>query len=187
MSELTKIFEAVESGDAQAGEMILPLAYEELRRIAANKMAGERAGHTLQPTALVHEAYVRLLGPDGEERQWNSRGHFFKAAAEAMRRILIESARKKMSQKRGAKVRHTELNESQLEFTVPSEEILAIEEALQKLEVESPEYAEVVKLRYFAGMTVPETAHALGISESTVHRIWRGARAWLYREVSVEL
>ncbi len=187
MSELTKIFEAVESGDSQAGEMILPLAYEELRRIAANKMAGERAGHTLQPTALVHEAYVRLLGPDGEERQWDSRGHFFTAAAEAMRRILIESARKKMSQKRGSNVRHTELNESQLEFTVPSEEILAIEEALQKLEVESPEYAEVVKLRYYAGLTVPETAHALGTSESTVHRIWRGARAWLYREVSVEL
>jgi RNA polymerase sigma factor (TIGR02999 family) len=184
MSELTKIFEAVEAGDTEAGEHLLPLAYEELRRIAISKMAGERDGHTLQATALVHEAYLRLLGPDGKQRQWDSQGHFFTAAAEAMRRILVDSARRKKSLKRGGDAQQVTFNESRLESAMPSDEILAIDEALEKLEAESPEFAKVVKLRYYAGLTLPETAASLGISESTVQRTWRTARAWLYREIA---
>ncbi|YCM45731.1 sigma-70 family RNA polymerase sigma factor [Verrucomicrobiaceae bacterium 227] len=183
MNEVTRILEAVESGDTQAVEKLLPLAYTELRRIAANKMAGERAGHTLQATALVHEAYLRLVGPDGEEVAWNSRGHFFAAAAEAMRRILIESARRKMSKKRGENPEMTSFDEERFETEVPSERLVAVDQALTKLEAESPDIAKIVKLRYFAGMTVPEIAAALGSSESTVNRTWKVAKAWLYREI----
>ena len=184
MDEITRILEAVDGGDAAAAEALLPLAYDELRRIAAQKMASERAGHTLQPTALVHEAYLRLLGPDGSELEWKSRGHFFAAAAQAMRRILIDSARRKQTVKRGERADHTELDESKLEFAVPSEEILAVEEALQTLEKEDPELARVVMLRYFAGMTIPETASALGVSTSHIDRQWLCAKAWLRREIS---
>ena len=183
MNEVTRILNAVESGEVKAAEDLIPLAYQELRRIAANKMSAERAGHTLQPTALVHEAWVRLLGPDGESPRWNSRGHFFAAAAEAMRRILIESARRKLAAKRGENPQVTEFVEDQIETEAPSERLLAVDEALTRLEAESPEFARVVKLRYFAGMTVPEIAAALDVSESTVNRNWKSAKAWLYREL----
>ena len=184
MDEITRILEAANGGDTVAAEALLPLAYEELRRIAAQKMAGERAGHTLQPTALVHEAYLRLLGPDGKEMEWNSRGHFFAAAAQAMRRILIESARRKLTTKRGEGAEHTVIDGKEVEFAVPSEEILAVEEALKKLEAEDPHLAKIVMLRYFAGMTIPETAAALGVSTSTLDRHWQCAKAWLHREMS---
>lgn len=184
MNDVTRILNAVQGGDDEAAAELLPLAYEELRRIAAQKMAGERAGHTLQPTALVHEAYLRLLGADGEPRDWDSRAHFFGAAAEAMRRILIESIRRKQSLKRGADPERTEFDEDNFEIAAPSDDVLEVHEALTKLEAESPDLARIVKLRYFAGMTGPETAEALGVSESTVNRGWKSAKAWLYREIS---
>jgi len=184
MDEITKILEAVDGGDPAAAEELLPLAYQELRRIAAQKMAGEQAGHTLQPTALVHEAYVRLLGPDGKGLEFKSRGQFFAAAAQAMRRILIESARRKQTLKRGQRAEHTALNESKLEFAVPSDEILIVDEALKRLEDEDPDLAKLVTLRYFAGMTIAETASALGVSTSSIDRQWLCAKAWLRREIS---
>lgn len=184
MNDITNLLKAVEEGDTEAGEQLLPATYAALRRLAASKMANERAGHTLQPTALVHEAYLRLLGPDGETRKWNSEGHFFCAAAEAMRRILIEHARKKKSMKRGGDRIRTTLDESGLEFETPSEEILAVDEALCTLEAEDPETAKVVKLRYYAGLTVPETAAVLGTSESSIKRLWKYARLRLFREIS---
>ena len=184
MNEVTRILKAVEEGDRDAAEQLLPLAYAELRRIAASKMASERPNHTLQPTALVHEAYLRLTDNDGAARTWNSRGHFFSAAAEAMRRILIESARRKQSLKRGGDRVQTTFSDSKLSGASRSDEVLAVDEALQKLEVEDPNLAQIVKLRYFAGMTVSETASALGVSESTIDRSWRCARAWLYREIT---
>ncbi len=183
-NEVTRLITAVKEGESSAAEELLPLAYDTLRRIAAQKMASERAGHTLQPTALVHEAYLRLLGPEGEQLDWNSRGHFFSAAATAMRRILIESARRKQAAKRGGGVEHTTYDESELAFSTPSDEVLAVDEALKKLEEEDPDLARVVVLRYFAGMTVPETAAALDVSTSTIDRQWRCAKAWLYREIS---
>ena len=184
MSEVTRILEAIEAGDTQAAEGLLPLAYDELRRIAAQKMAGERAGHTLQPTALVHEAYLRLVNPDGSQRHWNSRGHFFSAAANAMRQILIENARRKLRLKRGAGAERVTFDEELFESEAPADEIVAVHEALTKLEGEHPDYARVAVMRYFAGMTIEETASALDISESTVERHWRGARAWLEREIA---
>lgn len=184
MDEVTRILNAVQGGDEAAAAELLPLAYEELRRIAMQKMAGERAGHTLQPTALVHEAYLRLLDADGQEHDWNSRAHFFGAAAEAMRRILIESVRRKQSLKRGADPVRTRFDEDDFEIEAPSDDVLDVHEALTKLEAESPELARIVKLRFFVGMTGPETAEALGVSESTVSRGWKTAKAWLYREIS---
>ena len=183
MNEVAQILEAIENGDTAAAERLLPIAYDELHRIAVHKMANERAGHTLQPTALVHEAYLKLLGPEGEQRQWNSSGHFFSAAAQAMRRILVDSARRKEADKRGGDLERTTWNESKLEFAVPSEEILAVNEALEQLQQREPDLAEVVSLRYFAGMTVQETASALGVSPSKIDRQWRTAKAWLYREI----
>jgi RNA polymerase sigma factor (TIGR02999 family) len=183
MEEITQMLDAVERGDTEAAEELLPATYEILRRIAASKMANERDGHTLQPTALAHEAYLRLLRPDGEKGNWNSEAHFFSAAAEAMRRILIEHARKRQSLKRGGEHVRTTLDESSLSLAAPDEEILSVHEALEKLETEDPDLARVVKLRYFAGLTVAETAAALGVSESGVKRSWRCARAWLFREI----
>jgi RNA polymerase sigma factor (TIGR02999 family) len=184
MSEVTQILDAVADGDTVAAERLLPLAYEELRRIAAHKMAAEREGHTLQPTALVHEAYLRLVGPDGEGRDWKSRGHFFAAAAEAMRRILIDSARRKASLKRGGDQFRVTWEEGVIDDDTPSEEVLMVNEALEKLEEENPEYAGIVKLHYFAGLTIGEAAAALGMSESTIDRKWKAAKAWLFREIS---
>lgn len=183
MNEVTRILEAMESGDRQAAEGLLPLAYKELRRIAAHKMASERPGHTLQPTALVHEAYLRLVGPEGEQPHWKSRGHFFAAAAEAMRRILIESARRKMSIKRGENPEMTTFDEEKFEIETPPERLVAVDEALSKLETQNPDFARIVKLRYFAGMTAPEIASALDTSVSSVNRTWKSAKVWLYREI----
>lgn len=184
MNDVTRILNAVESGNLSAAEDLIPLAFQELKRIAAKKMANERAGHTLQPTALVHDAYLRLLGPDGENAHWNSRGHFFAAAAEAMRRILIESARRKMSAKRGENPELATYHEDRIEASAPSERLIAVDEALTTLEEQNPEFARIVKLRYFAGMTIPQIATALNISESTVSRSRKSAKTWLYRETT---
>ena len=184
MNEVTQILHAVEQGDVAAGERLLPLAYAELRRIAAQKMISEREGHTLQPTALVHEAYMRLVGPEGEERQWNSRTHFFCAAAEAMRRILIDHARQKGRLKRGGDRQQVTWAETRFGIGPPDDELLAVHEALDQLEVEDPEIARLVKLRYFAGMTIAEAATALDISPRTVTRNWEFARLWLFNKLS---
>ncbi len=184
MGEITLILEAAKNGDREAAEKLLPLTYEELRRIAGRMMAGERAGHTLQPTALIHEAYLRLAGPEGEQPDWECRAHFFTAAAEAMRWILIDHARRKLAIKRGGDQVRTTLDDAEFETEHPPEELIAVDEAVKKLEAENPKAAEVVKLRYFAGMTVPEAATILSISPRTVDRIWQGAKAWLFRELS---
>jgi RNA polymerase sigma factor (TIGR02999 family) len=171
-------------GESQAAEALLPLVYDELRRIAAYKMARESAGHTLQPTALVHEAWLRMIG-DGNE-QFQGRAHFFGVAAEAMRRILVESARRKRSLKRGGGAQREELDESHLVVAAPSEEILAIDEALDRLAAKDAVSADLVKLRYFVGMTMEEAAAALGLPLRTAERLWTYARAWLRREINGE-
>jgi RNA polymerase sigma factor (TIGR02999 family) len=181
MSDVTRLLSAMDSGDAKAGERLLPLVYEELRKLAAVRMANEKVGQTLQPTALVHEAWLRLVG-DGHQ-QWNSRGHFFAAAAEAMRRILIDAARRKNSQRRGAGLERVDIDDLQLVLERPAEEILAVDEALDKLGKEDPIAAELVKLRYFVGMPLSEAAEALGISPRTADRIWAYARTWLRVEI----
>jgi RNA polymerase sigma factor (TIGR02999 family) len=177
VSEVTQILARVEEGDPKATDQLLPLVYEELRKLAAAKLAQEKTGQTLQATALVHEAWLRLAGSD--HQQWRGRSHFFGAAAEAMRRILIDKARQKASLKRGADQPLDELHESQIETTAPADEILAVHEALDALSVEDTTAAEVVKLRYFVGMTIPEIAEALGISPRSADRHWLFARAWL--------
>ncbi len=184
MHDLTRILNAAESGDPLAAEELLPRAYAELRRMASSKMAGERADHTLQPTALVHEAWLRLAGPNGTPRTWESRGQFFAAAAEAMRRILIESARRRAAQKRNGGGQRTALDAGKLIAETPPEQMLEVDAALTKLEAAHPDFARIVKLRYFAGLTLPEIASALETSESTVSRAWRSAKAWLCREMS---
>jgi RNA polymerase sigma factor (TIGR02999 family) len=187
MNEVTRILRAAESGKAgeNVTERLLPLIYDELRRLAAHQMAKQRSGQTLQATALVHEAYLRLVGQDDPNRQhWDSRGHFFAAAAEAMRRILIDRARQKQSLKRGGDLERATWDESKVGDVAAPEEVLAVDEALTKLSQEDPELAKIVNLRYFAGMTVPETAAALGVSPSTIDRQWACARAWLFREIT---
>ena len=182
MNEVTRILSAVEQGDPHAAEQLLPLVYEELRKLAAQKLGQEAPGQTLQPTALVHEAYLRLV--DVEKAQhWNSRGHFF-AAAEAMRRILVENARRKGSLKRGGGRRPEDLPESKLLEPQPSDDLLALDEALGKLAEKDAAKAELVKLRYFAGLTMEQTAESLGISLATAHRWWNYARAWLHQEIA---
>jgi RNA polymerase sigma factor (TIGR02999 family) len=182
MSEVTRILSAIEQGDAHAAEQLLPLVYDELRKLAAQKLAQEKPGQTLQATALVHEAYVRLVDVD-RPQSWNSRGHFFAAAAEAMRRILVESARKRRRLKRGGDRQRFDLDP--LQFSVPevSDDLLALDEALTEFAQKHPEKAKLVRLRYFAGLTVNEAAQALGISTSTADRHWTYARAWLYRRI----
>jgi RNA polymerase sigma factor (TIGR02999 family) len=181
-SQVTQILEAIGAGDPEAKDRLLPVVYQELRRIARARMAGERADHTLQPTALVHEAYLRLLGT--ESPHWENRAHFYTAAAEAMRRILIERARRRQRQKRGGDRQRVELDSSVGRYEPPSEELLALDEALTRLESLDSEMSHVVKLRYFAGLTIEETAHALQTSERTVSRLWSGARAWLHSELA---
>jgi RNA polymerase sigma factor (TIGR02999 family) len=175
------MLDALQRGEAQAAEALLPLVYDELRRIAAYKMAQESPGHTLQPTALVHEAWLRMIG-DGNEH-FEGRGHFFAVAAEAMRRILVESARRKHSLKRGAGAQREELNETHLVQTAPSDEMLAVDEALDLLAAEDPTSADLVKLRYFVGMTMEEAAAALGLPLRTAERLWTYSRAWLRRRI----
>jgi RNA polymerase sigma factor (TIGR02999 family) len=178
MAEITQVLAAVEAGDPKAAAELLPLVYEELRKLAAARMAAESPGHTLQPTALVHEAYLRLIGP-ADERRWDSRGHFFAAAAEAMRRILIEGARRKLGPEHGGHFARHDLDREHPTAPERPERLLALDEALHRLTEIEPRAAEVVKLRYFAGLTVPEAATALGISPRTADNDWAYARAWL--------
>lgn len=180
MSEATRLIIAARDGDKQAAEMLLPLVYEELRRLAAARMERERSTQTLDATALVHEAYLRLVG----DQRFEGRGHFFCAAAEAMRRILVERARRRRSNRHGGKAKRVELEPDQLAGASPDDELLALHEALDRLADEHPEKAELVKLRYFAGMSADEAASALGISSSTADRSWRFARAWLGRAMT---
>jgi len=181
VSEVTHILEAMQRGESHAAEELLPLVYGELRRIAAYKMAQESPGHTLQPTALVHEAWLRMIG-DGNEN-FDGRAHFFAVAAEAMRRILVESARRKRALKRGAGAEREELNESHVVTTAPSDQVLAVDEALDVLAVEDATCADLVKLRYFVGMTMEEAATALGLPLRTAERLWTYSRAWLRRRI----
>jgi RNA polymerase sigma factor (TIGR02999 family) len=181
MSEVTQILTALEQGRRQAAEELLPLVYAELRRLAACYMARERPGQTLQATALVHEAYLRLIG--SEAPRWEGRRHFFAAAAEAMRRILIEVARQKNRPKHGGGLDRTDLQDIQLAEVPPSEELLALDEALTRLAAVDPETAELVKLRFFAGLTESQAAELMGVSRRTVARSWAYARAWLFREL----
>ena len=186
MNEVTRILCAIEQGDPKAAEGLLPLVYDALRKLAAARLADEMPGQTLQPTALVHEAYLRLVG-DGRSREWNSRGHFFAAAAEAMRRILVEAARSKGSRRRGGERRRCELLDGDLVTCPVSDELLDLDEAISKLRSADAQAAEVVKLRVFAGMTVEEVAVYLGISPRTAKRSWAYARAWLGRELAAHL
>lgn len=183
MSEFTQILEAIEDGDPLAADQMLPLVYEELRKLAASHLANERPGQTLQPTALVHEAYLRLT-KGANPGQWKNRGHFFSAAALAIRRILIENARRKRRQKRGGGLTREELSHDVLAISIePKEDILALDEALKKLSELNARAAELVQLLYFAGLTLPEAASTLGISPRTASRLWAFARAWLRDEI----
>lgn len=182
MTDVTGILSAIEQGDPHAAEQLLPLVYDELRKLAAQKLAQEKPGQTLQATALVHEAYMRLVGPD-PDRGWNDRGHFFAAAAEAMRRVLVDHARHKQSLKRGGGRGRAELREDAVAAPEESDEILVVDEALAGLAAADPKAAELVKLRYFAGLSVDETAQALSISPRAADRLWAYARAWLQRAV----
>jgi RNA polymerase sigma factor (TIGR02999 family) len=183
MSEVTRILSAIEQGDPHAAEQLLPLVYDELRQLAAHRLAHEQPGQTLQATALVHEAYLRLV--DVEQAQhWDSRGHFFAAAAEAMRRILVDRARQRRSQRQGGAAKRHSLASLDPAIPAPDEELLAVDEALERLQKLDPPKAELVKLRYFAGMTIPEAAQALGISVPTANRYWAYARAWLHEDLA---
>jgi RNA polymerase sigma factor (TIGR02999 family) len=183
MGEVTGILDAIVGGEPQAAEQLLPLVYNELHRLAVQKMAGEAPGQTLQATALVHEAYLRLVDAD-RPQTWNGRGHFFAAAAEAMRRILVENARHKASLKRGGTARRVDLDETVSFSPDHPEDLIALSDALDRLSAEDPVKADVVKLRYFAGLSVQETADALNISRATADRYWAYARAWLYCALS---
>jgi len=183
MSDVTRILFAIEQGDPSAAEQLLPLVYDELRRLAAQKLAQEKPGQTLQATALVHEAYLRLVDVESAQH-WDSRGHFFAACAEAMRRILVDQARRRRSQRRGGAAKRHSLAGLDPAVPAPDEELLAVDEALEQLQRLDPPKAELVKLRYFAGMTIPEAAQALGISVPTANRYWAYARAWLHEELA---
>ena len=185
MSEATQLLSALNAGDPQAADQLLPLVYEELRKLAIVRMGNEKAGQTLQPTALVHEAWLKIAG-DGQEHFANRR-HFFKAAATAMQQILIDSARRKQRLRHGCNQSREELHESRIAMVVPPEELLAVDDALAALAREDPQAAEVVQMRYFVGMTVPEIADALGLSPRTVDRHWAFARAWLKRTIRSSL
>ena len=185
MSDVTRILNAIQQGDTKAAAELMPLVYEQLRKLAAYKMSAESTGHTLQPTALVHEAWLRL-GAD-HQQNWQNRAHFFAAAAEAMRRILVEHARRKQSLKRGAGAPHQEFDESVLVMTAPPDELLAVHEALEKLAEQDPQAAELVKLRYFVGMTMAEASSAMGTALRSTELLWTYARAWLRREIRRQL
>jgi RNA polymerase sigma factor (TIGR02999 family) len=179
VSDVTQILNAIEQGDPRAAAALLPLVYDELRRLAAARMAAERAGHTLDATALVHEAYVRLVGP-ADARRWDGRGHFFAAAAEAMRRILVEAARRKGRERHGGGRGRVDLDHVVAADDAPDDDLLALDAALAALEAEAPAAAAVVKLRYFAGLTTEQAAAALHISKRTADRHWGYAKAWLF-------
>jgi RNA polymerase sigma factor (TIGR02999 family) len=181
MSDVTKILSALEQGDAQAADRLLPLVYEELRQLAAQRLWQEKPGQTLQATALVHEVYLRLV--DGQAQHWNGRGHFFGAAAEAMRRILVENARRKQQIGRGGDRQRVPLDASEVAAEAPSEDLLALDESLARLEEHDSGAARLVKLRYFAGMTMAQAAEALDVPLRTAERNWTYARAWLRRDM----
>ena len=182
MSEVTGILSAIEQRDPHAAVHLLPLVYEELRKLAAQRLAQEKPGRTLQATALVHEAYVRLVDVK-QAQHWNSRGHFFAAAAEAMRRILVENARRKQSRKHGGHLARQDFDAVDVAAPEMADELLALDEAIQKLAAQDKAAADVVHLRFFAGLPVPEVAKVLGISPRTVDRLWAYARAWLHQEI----
>jgi RNA polymerase sigma factor (TIGR02999 family) len=182
MSDVTRILNAIEGGDPKAADELLPLVYEELRLLAAQKMAQERLGQTLQATALVHEAYIRLVGD--QTYNWQSGRHFFLAAADAMRRILIENARRKQRRKRGGDRHRVELTDGSLAIEAPSDDIMALDEALKELAEEENEIAELVKLTYFAGLTLEQAGNTLAISRRTAYRYWAYARAWLHDKIT---
>jgi RNA polymerase sigma factor (TIGR02999 family) len=192
MSEVTRILSAIEQGDPKASEQLLPLVYDELRKLAAEKMAQEKPGQTLQATALVHEAYMRLVTPsksassqggDLDGVRWESRGHFFAAAAEAMRRILVEQARHKRGQKHGGGFVRADIDLADVVSPFPNKDLLALDEAMTRLAAKDPVRAQLVQLRFFVGLSNEEAAKVLGISGITAKRYWRYARAWLHREV----
>jgi RNA polymerase sigma factor (TIGR02999 family) len=182
MTEVTHVLSAIEQGDPHAAEQLLPLVYDELRRLAAEKMAKEKPGQTLQATALVHEVYLRLVDVE-KARHWKSRGHFFAAAAEAMRHVLVDRARRKRSRKRGGERVRLEFDEADLATAQEPEEVLAVDEALAGLAAADAQAAELVKLRYFAGMSIPEAAEVLNVSSRSADRLWAYARAWLQRAI----
>ena len=181
MSDVTRLLGAIEQGDPQAAEELLPLVYEELRKLAAHKMAHEAPGQTLQPTALVHEAWLRLAG-DGPQH-WQGRGHFFAAAAEAMRRIVVENARRKQRLRHGGGQQRVSLEAAEVAAETEDDKLLQVHEALDDLAVEDPVQAQIVKLRFFAGLKGSEVANALGVSEKTVLRYWTHAKAWLFERI----
>jgi RNA polymerase sigma factor (TIGR02999 family) len=183
MSDVTQILSRIESGDSTAASQLLPLVYEELRKLAAQRLVHEKPGQTLQATGLVHEAYLRLVDTDQTEH-WNGRGHFFAAAAEAMRRIIIENARRKQQVGRGGDHRRISIDSLQIADDAISDDLLALDESLGRLEAHDPTAAQLVKLRYFAGMTVHEAAESLGISQRTAERNWTYARTWLHRDLT---
>lgn len=185
MTDVTQILSAIERGHPQASEQLLPLVYEELRRLAAQKMVQESPNQTLQATGLVHEAYIRLVD-HGQAQRWDSRGHFFAAAAESMRRILVESARRKGRQKHGGEVCQVELDENDWVAATTPDQVLDVDEALSRLAHDDGAAAEIVKLRYFAGMSVDEAAEALGIHRATAYRHWAYARAWIRADLRVD-
>jgi RNA polymerase sigma factor (TIGR02999 family) len=183
MTDITSILSAIENGDPKAAEGLLPLVYEELRKLAAQKLAQEKPGQTLQATALVHEAYLRLVGGD-QGRDWNGRAHFFGAAAEAMRRILVDQARRKKAGKHGGGLLRVELPERLAEAESRSDDLLALDEALGRLELHDPDAARLVMLRHFAGLSHQEAADVMGISRGAADRLWALGRAWLFRQLS---
>jgi len=182
MTDVTRILNAIERGDAKATDQLLPLVYEELRILAAQRLSHEKPGQTLQATALVHEAYLRLVGSDAAG--WDNRGHFFKAAAEAMRRILVENARRKRSEKRGGNREKVGFSEAILTIDGPNEDLVALDEALRRLEEEDATLSELIKMRYFAGLTLEQISKIMGIGRRTADRYWALGRAWLYRELA---
>jgi RNA polymerase sigma factor (TIGR02999 family) len=181
MSDVTQVLQAIGRGDGRASDELLPLVYDELRRLAAARMAQEAAGQTLQPTALVHEAWLRMV-KDGE-RNWQNRAHFFGAAAEAMRRILIENARRKSRLKRGGDQARIDIEQLELAATTPDDKVLLIDDALERLQTEDPEKARIVVLKFFGGLTNQEVAENLGVTERTIERQWAFAKAWLFRSI----
>jgi RNA polymerase sigma factor (TIGR02999 family) len=182
MTDVTRILSAIEQGDPSAADQLLPLVYDELRRLAAHRLAHEQSGQTLQATALVHEAYLRLVDVK-EAQRWNSRGHFFAAAAEAMRRILIENARRKKADKRGGQRVRVSLDRVDAVTVAPPDELLALDEALEKLAQHDPVAGQLVKLRYYAGLSLEQAAEALGVSSATAYRHWTFGRAWLHGQL----
>ena len=184
MGDLTRVLTAIEQGDAKAADELFPLVYQELRRMAAYKMSSEPTGHTLQPTALVHEAWLKLV--DSPAQSWQNRAHFFGAAAEAMRRILIARARRKQTQRRGARAEHLDVDELEIASPASDDQLLALNEALDRFAALEPQQAELVKLRYFVGLRINEAAEILGISPATAKRWWAYARAWLFEAIHTD-